>query len=407
MRFFYLLIALMVYIPLAINGQNKITLSEAIDMAFERNIDLKKQFAEVKKSELQIDASGRLPNPLFSYSRENLKDDIMKYKEWSASGSLPINFLWDRWSAIESKEKVFEAQKLYYSHLKSNLTSRVSEIYARQSIYSEVYKHLILAYSKINELVEISKHRAKQGDISEYEVQRILIELARLKSIISELEINKRSNENELKIIIGYSLDSVLLTEKPEPIKEITLTLEELIKLALQNRNDLAATHALFASEQSAKTYNILKVIPEINLTAGYKKQDINMSGTVFQVDFEIPLFRRNQYDIKQSEIQMELLEKEKLFLAEKIKAEVVDAFEKFENNRELLLEQSVFDYQNLFNTVSYSYELGELSLIEFIDGLNAYVEGVTLSYKLQLNLYKSFYELEQFTATSLTVKKN
>lgn len=407
MRFFYLLIALMVYIPLAINGQNKITLSEAIDMAFERNIDLKKQFAEVKKSELQIDASGRLPNPLFSYSRENLKDDIMKYKEWSASGSLPINFLWDRWSAIESKEKVFEAQKLYYSHLKSNLTSRVSEIYARQSIYSEVYKHLILAYSKINELVEISKHRAKQGDISEYEVQRILIELARLKSIISELEINKRSNENELKIIIGYSLDSVLLTEKPEPIKEITLTLEELIKLALQNRNDLAATHALFASEQSAKTYNILKVIPEINLTAGYKKQDINMSGTVFQVDFVIPLFDRNQYDIQQSEIQIELLEKEKLFLAEKIKAEVVDAYEKYENNRELLLEQSVFDYQNLFNTVSYSYELGELSLIEFIDGLNAYVEGVTHSYKLQLNLYKSFYELEQFTATSLTIKKN
>jgi cobalt-zinc-cadmium efflux system outer membrane protein len=397
----------MVYIPLAINGQNKITLSEAIDMAFERNIDLKKQFAEVKKSELQIDASGRLPNPLFSYSRENLKDDIMKYKEWSASGSLPINFLWDRWSAIESKEKVFEAQKLYYSHLKSNLTSRVSEIYARQSIYSEVYKHLILAYSKINELVEISKHRAKQGDISEYEVQRILIELARLKSIISELEINKRSNENELKIIIGYSLDSVLLTEKPEPIKEITLTLEELIKLALQNRNDLAATHALFASEQSAKTYNILKVIPEINLTAGYKKQDINMSGTVFQVDFVIPLFDRNQYDIQQSEIQIELLEKEKLFLAEKIKAEVVDAYEKYENNRELLLEQSVFDYQNLFNTVSYSYELGELSLIEFIDGLNAYVEGVTHSYKLQLNLYKSFYELEQFTATSLTIKKN
>jgi outer membrane protein TolC len=397
----------MVYIPLAINGQNKITLSEAIDMAFERNIELKKQFTEVKKSELQIDASGRLPNPLFSYSREDLKDDIIKYKEWSASGSLPINFLWDRWSAIESKEKVFEAQKLYYSHLKSNLTSRVSEIYAHQSIYDEVYKHLNLAYSKINELVEISKHRVKQGDISEYEVQRILIELARLKSIISELEINKRSNENELKIIIGYSLDSVLLTEKPEPIKEITLTFEELIKLALQNRNDLAATHPLIESERSAKTYNTLKVIPEINLTAGYKKQDINMSGTVFQIDFKIPLFDRNQYDIQQSEIQIELLEKEKLFLAEKIKAEVVDAFEKFENNRELLLEQSVFDYQNLFNTVSYSYELGELSLIEFIDGLNAYVEGVTLSYKLQINLYKSFYELEQFTATSLTIKKN
>jgi outer membrane protein, heavy metal efflux system len=401
-RFYSLPIVLMLFIYQPINGQNKLALSEAIEMAFEKNIDLKKQFTEVKKSELQINASGRLPNPVFSYSREDLKDNTIKYKEWSATGSLPINFLWDRWSAVESKENALDAQKFYYSHLKSILASRVSTVYSSHSIYNKIHKALISAYSKINELAEISRQRLNQGDISEYEVQRILIELARLKSIISELGFSKRSNENELKILIGYSIDSTLLTEKPGFIKELNFTKDELIKLALLNRNDLSAAYSLLESERSALSNNNLKVIPEINLTAGYKEQDVNFSGTVLQVEFEIPLFNRNQYDIEHSKIQLELVENEKLFLTEKIRTEVVEAYDKYETNRKLFVEQSEFDYQNLFNTVTFSYELGEISLIELIDGINAYVEGAMLSSTLEINLYKSFYELEQFTASSL-----
>jgi outer membrane protein TolC len=184
-----------------ITGQNKLILSEAISLAVERNFELQKQFAEVKKSELELDLSGRLPNPVLSYSREDLKDNAISYSEWVASGSIPINFLWDRWSGIESKEKSLEAQKLFFLQTKTEMVSLVSSKYAAHTVHQELSDQLGSAYSKLNELAEISRHKVNEGDISEYELNRILIELNKLKTVIAELETDKRANENELKML--------------------------------------------------------------------------------------------------------------------------------------------------------------------------------------------------------------
>jgi outer membrane protein TolC len=404
-RFYSLLIVLMSLVHQPITGQNKLILSEAISLAVENNFGLQKQFAEVKKSELELDLSGRLPNPVLSYSREDLKDNSISYSEWVASGSIPINFLWDRWSDIESKEKSLEAQRLFFLQAKTGLVSIVSSKYAAHTVHQKLSDQLGSAYSKLNELAEISRHKLNEGDISEYELHRILIELNKLKTVIAELETDKRANENELKMLIGYSIETSIQTEKPHLSTDIGLTKEELTSIAIQRRNDLSATEYLFESEKSSLTYNSLKAIPNISLTAGYKEQDINFKGTVLQVDFEIPLFNRNQQKIQQSEIQLGLLEKEKIFLTEKIKTEVSEAYDKYELVRNLFLEQSAFDYENLFNIVTYSYELGEISLMELIDGINTYVEGVMLRSRLETSLYKSNYELEQYTASSLNIE--
>jgi outer membrane protein TolC len=205
--------------------------------------------------------------------------------------------------------------------------------------------------------------------------------------------------------LIGYSIETSIQTEKPQLSTDIGFSKEELTDMAIQRRNDLSANEYLLESEKSSLTYNSLKAIPNISLTAGYKEQDINMKGTVLQVDFEIPLFNRNQQKIQQSEIQLGLLVKEKIFLTEKIKTEVSEAYDKYESVRNLFLEQSAFDYENLFNIVTYSYELGEISLMELIDGINTYVEGVMLRSRLETSLYKSNYELEQYTASSLNIE--
>lgn len=407
MRFYSLLIVLMSLVHQPITGQNKLILSEAISLAIDKNIELQKQYAEVRKSELELDLSGRLPNPVLSYSREDLKDNAISYSEWVASGSIPINFLWDRWSEIESKEKALEAQKLFFLQAKTGLISRVSSKYATYTVYQKLSEQLGSAYSKLNELAEISRHRENEGEISGHKLQRILIELNKLKSVIVELETDKRANENELKMLIGFSSETSIQTEKPHLSTDIGLTKEELTNIAIQRRNDLSATEYLLESEKSSLTYNSLKAIPNISLTAGYKEQDINIKGTVLQVDFEIPLFNRNQHKIQQSEIQLGLLENEKIFLTEKIKTEVSEAYDKYESVRNLFLEQSAFDYENLFNIVTYSYELGEISLMELIDVVNTYVEGVILRSRLEMSLYKSNYELEQYTASSIINENN
>lgn len=403
MRLNYLLIVLICVIHISINAQNKLTLEEAINLAVENNFDLLKEEAIVRNSELNLDISTQLPNPVFSYSREDLKNNSYNYQEWVASGSIPLNFLWDRWSNIESKEKIIEAQKLLYTHQKQALISKVREVYSAFNMYQNLSQDLNTTVTKLSELAETAKQRVKAGDISEYELQRILIELIKLKSIVSETELQKRSYENELKLLIGYEMETEITTEQFVLNADFNLTKDELINLAIQNRGDLKATLLLIESKNVALSHNKLKGIPNINLTAGYKEQDEDFKGTIFQVDFEIPLFDRNQLGIQQSEIDLSILEKEKIFLIEKIKAEVSEAFERYTAKKNLYLDRGDLQLQNLFNTAAYSYEQGEISLVEFIDGINAHTSALILASQQIINLNQSIYELEKYSAVLLT----
>jgi cobalt-zinc-cadmium efflux system outer membrane protein len=401
-RFYHLLIVLTAILFISINAQNNLTIDEAIKLSLINNIEIHEQNANIQNSELNLSNSSQLPNPIFSYSREDLKDDSFKFGEWTASGSIPINFLWERWSNIESKNNILEAQKYFLDHKKLNLTFKVREIYSALHNYTLLTKSLNSTLLKLSDLAKTAKYRVQEGDISEYELQRILLELNQLKSIFSEIDLQKRNYQNNLKLLIGYGINEDLSIESPELKSDLNFTKEELINLAIQNRNDIKASSLLVESENLFLSHNKLKVIPNINLTAGYKKQTDDLSGTILQVDFEIPLFNRNQIGIQQAEIGLSLLENKKAFLIERIKAEISEAYNRYSANNELYKAQVGFEFQNIFSSAAYSYEQGEISLVEFIDGLNAYVNGIILFNQLEVNLFKSVFDLERQVATKI-----
>jgi len=395
---------MLLFIPcIFIKAQQKISFDEAVKAAYQNNIDLQKQSARIQRAESILGESSRLPNPVFTYTREDLNSGSANYKEWIASGSIPLNFLWNRWSNIESKEKSFEAQKLLYADFKQSILAQVKESYFALNKYSELSDKLSGAAERLATLAESAKHRLNEGDISEYELQRILIEVSKINSTASEIELLKSKSENNLKLLIGYNSNENILTESIVLSSYKDFSEEELINSALTNRYDLKSMLMLIESENSYLTHNRIKIIPEISLAAGYKKQTDDLKGTVFQIDFEIPLFNRNQTAIEQSEIEVNLLEKEAAFLKEKIRTEVAEAYKGFRVNKSLYESRSGIQIDNIFNTASYSYEQGEISLVEFIDGINAFIDGSILSSELEINLLKSYTQLEKAVGTALT----
>ena len=407
MRLCRVLFVLSVILIIQVKAQSKITLDEAINMAYQKNIDLQKQFANIKNAEVDLDGSARLPNPYFSYMREDLKSNSLIYNEWVASGSIPINFLWERWSNINSKEKSLEAQKLIYKNLKWNTAFQVREYYYALYNYSELSQSLNNALLRLTNLAESAQHRLTEGDISEYELQRILIELNKLKATAAKIELQKTKLENNLKLLIGFDTKTKIFTISPSLKKELNYTENELIQIALDKRNDVKAFQLKIESENSYLSHNKLKMIPEINLSAGYKKLIDNFSGSVLQLDFEIPLFNRNQTGIKQSEIQLSIFEKELLFLKEKIKTEVIESLQSYNINKRLYEDINNLKFDNIFTTSSFSYEQGEISLIEFIDGINVFIDGLILTNELDINYYNGFFKLEKAVGVSLTNFEN
>jgi len=398
-----LLVVFSVYTLMTVNAQNKITLDEAITLAIKNNIELQNHNASIKSAEIALDESSRLPNPIFSYSREDLKFNSLKYDEWTASGSIPINFLWDRWSNLESKEKYLDAQEVLLYQKQINIIADVSINYHALNNYSDLSYSLNKTLLNLSELVKSSKYRLEQGDISEYEFHRILLEINKLEVTTAEIELKKNNFKNKLKLLMGISVSDSLLVDLSKKENDIAKTKEELIKVALESRNDLKSLQLMQESENLNLSHNKLKFIPNINLSAGYKEQLDNFSGTIFQIDFEIPLFNRNQMAIGQSENSLTLLEKEIMFAKEKIKSDVSEAYSHFRIAKKLYQGRSDIQLENILNVAIYSYKQGEITIVEFIDGINAFIKGSIMNKEVELNYNKSFYELEK--AVGITLK--
>ena len=407
MRLYRLVIAISELCIIQLHAQNTISLDEAIHQALDKNIEQQNQYSLVKKSESRLSESSRIPNPVFNYSREDLSFNSAKLGEWIASGSLPLNFLWDRWSNIDSKEKALEAQKSLLDNSKRGVIYQVKNAYSKYHFYNQLSTELNTAITKIDEIAAISKQRVKMGDISEYELQRILIEVNKLKTEVKEIELERNSSHNQLKLLIGYDTDKDIQTIPIQSAKNIIQSNNELLKTAINNRKDLKAIELLIESESAFLSHSKLKAIPNINLTAGYKKQLDVYSGSIFQLNFEIPLFKRNQLEIELSEADLNILEKQKIYLIKQIETEVQAAYAKFNQYESLMKDKTDLPLKNIFTSALYSYEQGDISLVEFIDGVNAFKDGIKLNNDIEIKYQQSIFELENVTAHSSINENN
>jgi len=364
----------------------------------EKNTELQRRYSDIRKSQAELDQSLRPPNPVFGYSREELMLNTATAGEWIAVGSLPLNFLWDRWANIDSKQKYLEAQRLLSDHSKSDVTYQVQDAYLKSHYFTVLAAQLDGALSTLDGIASDARQRMQEGDISEYELQRILIEVNKLRAEVSEAELQRSTQLNRLRLTIGYDPERELrLAPLPAP-QAHPPTGDALFQFALQNRKDLKAIERLIESESAFLSHSRLKGIPEIHLAAGYKKRSDQFSGSVVQLNLEIPLFRRSQSDIEHTEAQLSILGGQKAFLLKQIATEVQDASARYRQYEGLRGHQDDLQLHTILSTSVYSYMLGELSLVEFIDGLNAFTEGMKLHNDVEIKYRQSINELARIS---------
>jgi hypothetical protein len=69
--------------------------------------------------------------------------------------------------------------------------------------------------------------------------------------------------------------------------------------------------------------------------------------------------------------------------------------------------DQGDINLHTVFSTAVYSYERGELSLVEFIDGLNAYTDGMKLRNEIEIKYRQSLYQLSRVSGIAWNNESN
>lgn len=247
-----------------------------------------------------------------------------------------------------------------------------------------------LAY--YDRVLDVSRERLKVGDIAPVDFDRLELQRVQFETDVQTALINLRTAKIQFRELLNdYTPIDKLDVIGPFDFQELAMTPEEYRQAAFDNRPDLRA--AVQSVTKARTDYQLAKANgstdPTIGWNLGSEAPDI---PTFMGVSISIPLriFDRNQGEKLRT--QLDIGRNERLVDATKaqIFSDVDSAYAAIETNLTLLrpykaryLKQAV----GVRETVSYSYQHGGSSLLDFLQAQQDY-RSIQLSY---VNLVGAF----------------
>lgn len=242
----------------------------------------------------------------------------------------------------------------------------------------------------------------------QYEKNNVsLREMLRLKALLFQL------NNDKTEILFELAekqkmLKTILHLEKPlspivsqEELTRYQLRSDDvayLSDLALQNRGDLKVVSSL--ARQAELNYNLQKslAVPDLKLGAVYDQSGSYVNHyTGLTLSADLPFFNKNQGNIK---VAKRMIEYQKGILTQKeqlIKNEVTAALQKvkYVENMVQSVDVRFTEQLELLNRgVVENFQKGNLTLLEFIDLIEAYSESIKELNRLKSDRVEAYEEL-------------
>ncbi|WP_045457594.1 TolC family protein [Sporocytophaga myxococcoides] len=262
---------------------------------------------------------------------------------------------------------------------------------------------LTLEEAQLEELLKASEIRLKDGDIAGYDILRIKYELQdiRLQKVYIIKDIN--DNESDLRIMLRLTSNHFVVPVKKESRQSITkYELPILEDSALSRRPDLKVAKDELSFSEINYLYQKAIAIPDLMIGSAYDRFGnafTNYIGVNAAID--LPIFNRNQGNIKLSQLQKELkaiaIDQATLQLKEEVNnaslrfQTVYAIYIKIDPNYKIGLDQILLKAVQL-------YESKTIGILDFMDKIRTYENGKMDLYEIEYNLIISQMQINYVT---------
>lgn len=277
--------------------------------------------------------------------------------------------------------------------------------------YLQLYRGVFIKQQQsVQDLLKSYQKQVESDNVSQGEFIRLKGLQLELSKEINELEKERNEAERELKILLNLSGPTTLfVTEEdfsPELSKLKEIHLERLYDLALNYRPDIKMADLENSHYAKLFAYEKAQRVPNLNVMSSYDRgSGIWPSFIGFGVAIDIPLFDRNQGNIKYAKLGMD---QTKILLDEKqtrVKAEVSQGY------KDLLAAIALYesiepeyeqDLDRLLGSYTRNFGSRNVSLLEYLDFQNAYLENKKIILESQRDIHLHLEELHYNTGTEL-----
>ncbi|WP_306350282.1 TolC family protein [Flavobacterium sp. '19STA2R22 D10 B1'] len=391
------------------------TRAQAETVFLKQNLKLIAEKLNIDQAEAQVIQAKLWPNPNLSVSEINL------WKNSTAEQLPPISGNFGKTSEISvgleqliitagkrkkmvAMEKVaVEKTKQYFEDFLRNLKiefrnnlTKLQYTQAEQAVYSK-------QLASIQKLLNAYNNQLKQGNISKSEYIRLKASELEFLKEISDLQKDNNQVQKELKGLMNLPANSFIKISEEGFVPDLTkiehLNIVTLTQEALKNRPDVKASVLEQEYSNNLYKYERAQRTPDVTLQASYDRGGNIMRDFVgFGFAMDLPFFSRNQGNIKSAKVS---IEKSNIMAEQKnneAQSEIMQSYQ------DLLITERLYksvdstyesDLDKLLESHLKNFAQRNISMLEYLDFVNAYLENkkIILGSKKELN--EHFEELQ------------
>jgi cobalt-zinc-cadmium efflux system outer membrane protein len=400
-------------------SQNSITLrlSDAEQLFLRNNASLIAQRFQVEQSKADIITAGLFENPELSYENLLYNQETGKFLQTSqASGQYTASITQlfklagKRNKDIHVAETASKMESIVYADLMRTLKFELRSTFY-QAYYAErnlaMYDQLI---SSLTQLLNASEQQLKFGNIAGKDVIRI-------KSRLYSLQLEHVNNQNDLEVLKGQlklltgleaaadiRLDGQGIDARRFNVQNISFPV--LLDSAKTSRADLHLAKTGLTFAQNLLAVQKAKAVPDVAISLNYDlKGNYPEKYTGIGISVPIPLFNRNQGEIKKARISIDAATAEINRKEAEVASELFTSYQaalKIERLFSQMDEQFSGNFELLMEGVFRNYKDRNISLLEFLDFYDSYKDSTTQLNEVLNRLMTAREELNFQTGTNI-----
>ena len=379
----------------------KWTMKEAEELFRTHNLLLVAEYYNVDMAQAQVVQAKLFDNPVITleqniYNRLNGKYfDFGKEGESGVQIEQAINLAGQRNKRIRLEKINHQSALLQFEEVARTLNSELKETCVEMYFLTKSVQIYDKEITSLEELLLFYKNMAEKGNIS-------LLELSRMQALLLSLKKEKNDAVNELvskrgnlKMLLNLPVTQeieILLDETMLSRLELfSLSLADLDSLLPSRPDQRLAFSMLEASKANLKLQRSLAA-PEFAIQGIYDRAG-NFINNYFAVglSFSVPIFNRNQGNIKSAKLEIEKSLKEKEYTENRANSELYVAYSRLEKAMELY--QSADDdleknFNRLIEGVNENFRKRNISMLEFVDYYESYKETSLQLYETRKDVF-------------------
>jgi len=359
----------------------KFSLEEAIKIAIEKNPQLQSTRDQIDAAIGSLRQSKLYPNPVLELLAEEMPSSELGLNQSQNLVGItqPIITGGKRGLGIKVSEKSKEKNELDRDTVLLAVIADTKKAFYKVVADQEGYSIAKKVEEIAKGIYESEKVRFDAGEVAITNVLRAEVELSKARNSVSNAEGNLQNSIKELQTVMGIPEEIVdgvmgnLLTKPGE------LSLYELELNMKSNQPFLKASKKGVEIAETQLTLEKRQAIPDINVSAGYKRLSLENVDTV-QMGIEIPapFFNRNQGNIQKGKALSRKAKSENQSVYNELLFQLKKNFNSYNVERRRVVEfrdKILPRAEESLKLIERGYKEGEFNYIDLLDAQRTWAE--------------------------------